>query len=77
MNNVRKITFEVWLTTATEDYDGFGTVTLQSADKTERFDVQGKPMRMVGIVPDYSDWQITRYGTGMFATMTEEDYAFG
>jgi hypothetical protein len=63
-----------FLTTAPEGYDGFGTVTLETLGVT----AQGRTLRVVGVLDDARDWQVTRYRSGNYlgAVYQEGEVAF-
>lgn len=58
-------------TTAPERYDGFGTKTLEHLETT---DGRGRNYREIIIPNDAIDWQLSRYGSGGFAALDEENY---
>jgi hypothetical protein len=60
-----------WLvrwTTASEDYDQFGTETVEHCDG----DYHGKKLRKVLLCPDYADYQAGRYGSGLHGCWDED-----
>ena len=57
-------------TDAPEAYDGFGTVTLAVAGRTEK-----RPVRKVDTPEQHVEWQRMRYGSGMNLYATEERWA--
>src|SRR5579872_4998389 len=59
------LTFEVYETTAPEDYDGFGTITLRPAKAP-------RGPRIVGVLPEHREWQLNRYGSGLYPATTAE-----
>lgn len=67
------VAYEVWYTRAPLAYDGFGTIVLTGEDKTGAYDLQGNPLRKVGILQQYSDWQRNRYGSGMYPAYTDDE----
>lgn len=57
-------------TTAPKEYDGFGTRTLIPVVGYDN----GKVVRKVEIDPQHRGWQEARYGSGMHALWTEDDF---
>ena len=60
---------QTFITDAPEDYDGFGTTTLEWLDYT----CKGKQVRRVKIPPAAlaNEWQLMRYGSGMHFAISE------
>lgn len=61
----------VMITTAPKNYDGFGTITLETFEKTE----QHIGHRMVAIQPEHIEWQTCRYGSGLYGTYSQATWA--
>lgn len=61
-------------TSAPEAYDGFGTVTVET---TAYRDNSGRPFRKVEIPEEaqFNNWQTDRYGSGLYAAFTEEQFS--
>lgn len=70
--------YEQFITSAPEAYDGFGT---QTEERWELVDLSraGTPTRvtyrLVRILDQHRDWQIQRYGSGLYQVFDEADYA--
>lgn len=65
---------EIRYTTAPVDYDAFGTQTLENncgADSSR----PDRPFRKVSIRAEHLKWHEARYGSGMHASFTEEQFA--
>jgi len=61
-----------YYTTAEEDYDGFGTKTVES---DVGLDSRGRPFRKVGIKPKSEKWQVQRYWSGNHRPLSEEEFS--
>jgi len=61
----------IYYTTATENYDGFGTKTIEN---TDWLDNRNKPIRKIFIPTKNTDWQINRNASGNAGTFTEEEF---
>lgn len=62
--------YEIVLTTAPKDYDGFGTIELSPRVGLDHCD---RPLRRVAIRPEHWEWQTLRYGSGLHAVATESE----
>jgi hypothetical protein len=58
-------TYDLYRTTAPENYDGFGTVTLTHVDDDER---------IVLIEVPHVEWQTIRYRSGLFRVEPEDAF---
>ena len=68
--NERRITVEGWKTmwtTAEEDYDSFGTTTVEKCGAWK-----GKELRRVIAHPHHANYQADRYGSGLHPTFDED-----
>jgi hypothetical protein len=55
-------------TDAPLEYDGFGSVS-EPSDLAYR----GRRLRQVAIYPEHYDWQMTRYRSGLYVALTEDE----
>jgi hypothetical protein len=62
----------ILVTSAPEEYDGFGTVTLAMLPWLTR--EGGYQYRRVSVNPEYLDWQQNRYASGMMGFSDEEHF---
>lgn len=68
---------QVFFTTAPEDYDGFGTKTLEWLPYAKSCTPDRKPVgqyRKVAVVPIHADWQLNRYGSGLHPAFDQERF---
>lgn len=66
------MTTSIRFTTAPQDYDGFGTKTL---DPKYAITHHGDPIRKVEIHNDHLVWQTMRYASGLHRASTEAELA--
>lgn len=66
-----------YFTAAPDDFDGFGTRTVRF---TSYLNHRGRRLREVEIENQHLEWQLSRYGSGLFraydATAFEEEKTF-
>jgi hypothetical protein len=67
----KEVKGDVYYTTATESYDGFGTRTL---GMTDYLDTRNKPVRKIFIPEKAKEWQINRNASGNEGTFTEAEF---
>ena len=62
-------------TEAPEDYDGFGTRTLEPNVGTVTCGIHaGRPVRMVSTPLEHLAWQRARYSSGMYLSASQEQF---
>jgi hypothetical protein len=70
MKTPTTVTLEVWYTDAPVDYDYATTINLGG---TGHFPYRDRELRKVLIPPTKAEYQLPRYGSGMYCTLTEEE----
>jgi hypothetical protein len=61
------VIYTLWKTTAPQNYDGFGTLTLYGQD------VNGKGERWVLCQMQHAQWQTDRYRSGLYTAEPSDD----
>jgi hypothetical protein len=69
-----RVTYIRTLTTAPDDYDGFGTRTVRIAGWLQRTDREPEEVRLVETPEEHVDWQRGRYSSGIYLVNTPEQW---